>query len=105
METRTEQVSLEAMIERVSNWGRWGPDDEIGTLNLITPRRRVEAAELIQTGRTFSLAIPLDANGPWPAGGNRWNPIHTMLKTGTDVLPGTRPFQNTQGYADDMVCM
>jgi kynurenine formamidase len=105
VETSPDQAPLEALIRKVSNWGRWGADDELGTLNFLTPRRRAAAADLIQTGRTFSLAIPLDANGPWPAGANRWNPIHTMLKTGADVLAGTQPFENTEGYADDMVCM
>ena len=43
-------------IERVSNWGRWGPDDQIGTLNLLTPEHRVAAARLVTEGRTVSCA-------------------------------------------------
>jgi hypothetical protein len=31
-------------IRRLSNWGRWGPHDELGTINLITPRKRQDAA-------------------------------------------------------------
>src|SRR3954447_6199064 len=49
---------------RVSNWGRWGTDDQRGTLNLIDAaavRRGVAAA---RTGRVFSLTIPFDADGP-----------------------------------------
>ena len=99
------RAELERLIQRVSNWGRWGPDDEHGTVNFITPARRAAGAELIRTGRSFSLAIPLDSQGPWPAGGGRWNPIHTMLQTGADVLAGAQPYDFTEGYADDMVCM
>ena len=42
--------------EDLSNWGRWGPDDELGALNLITPQKRREAAALVQAGVTVSLA-------------------------------------------------
>ncbi|MCU1453998.1 MAG: putative cyclase [Acidimicrobiales bacterium] len=55
---------LTALAARVSNRGRWGPDDQRGTLNLITPevvRRGLAAA---RQGRVFSLAIPFDEQGP-----------------------------------------
>jgi len=44
---------------RLSNWGRWGTKDELGTLNLITPRQIAEAAQLINSGKVYSLAIPM----------------------------------------------
>jgi kynurenine formamidase len=47
------------MIE-VSNWGRWGDDDQLGTLNLITPARRVAAAALVEDGDSISLAFDLN---------------------------------------------
>ena len=50
-----EQWKLE-----LSNWGRWGEDDEIGALNLITPEKRLEAVALVQEGVSLSLAV--DAN-------------------------------------------
>jgi hypothetical protein len=40
----------------LSNWGRWGPDDQIGTLNLITPEKTVQATRLVTDGVTVSLA-------------------------------------------------
>lgn len=68
------------LAAKVRNWGRWGPDDQIGTLNLLTPDRVRAAAGLIRTGRRFSLAIPLSADGP-QAGtiAGRTNPQHRML--------------------------
>lgn len=50
---------LNELFELVSNEGRWGPDDELGTLNFITPDKRRAAAALVQAGETVSLAHPL----------------------------------------------
>lgn len=50
---------LIALYARVNNAGRWGPDDELGTLNHITPEKRAAAAALVRVGRTVSLALPL----------------------------------------------
>jgi kynurenine formamidase len=55
---------FDAMFREFSNWGRWGADDERGTLNLITPAKTREAAALIRSGITVSLAhnpIPEEA--------------------------------------------
>ena len=43
-------------MTELSNWGRWGDDDQLGALNLITPAKRVEAAQLVETGRVVSMA-------------------------------------------------
>ena len=46
-------------MEELSNWGRWGDDDELGAANLMTEAKRREAAALIRTGTTVSLAHDL----------------------------------------------
>ncbi len=46
---------------RVRNWGRWGDDDELGTLNLIDDAVRRRAAGCVRSGEAFSLALPLSA--------------------------------------------
>ena len=43
-------------MKELSNWGRWGPDDELGASNLITPAKRKQAAALVEEGLTTSLA-------------------------------------------------
>src|SRR5215470_15898082 len=48
----------------VRNWGRWGSDDEIGTLNFITPDAVAAACRLTTTGKVFALGIPLQREGP-----------------------------------------
>jgi kynurenine formamidase len=96
--------AVDAIIRRVSNWGRWGDDDELGTLNHITPRVRVRAAESIVTGQAFSLAIPFGRGGPQAPGLARLNPQQTMLQTGTDVAAGVQDgCDDGFGYADDQV--
>jgi kynurenine formamidase len=52
-------AELEAMFRRCSNAGKWGPDDELGTLNYITPARRVAAAQLVKTGDVVSVGRDL----------------------------------------------
>ena len=47
---------VQEILASVSNWGRWGEDDELGTLNLITPRRRRQAASLVRAGVSISMA-------------------------------------------------
>jgi kynurenine formamidase len=49
-----------ALFERVKNWGRWGSEDERGTLNYITPDKVAAAARLVRSGRTVSMAIPIN---------------------------------------------
>ena len=46
----------DAWMSELSNWGRWGADDQLGALNLITPAKRVAAARLVEEGRTVSMA-------------------------------------------------
>ena len=56
---KVTKSDFEAMMKSLSNWGRWGADDELGTLNLITPEKRKQAAALIKEGVTVSLAHPV----------------------------------------------
>jgi kynurenine formamidase len=69
---------------RVCNWGRWGPDDELGTLNHITPEAIRHAASLVRKGKVISCGVPYNAYGPQGAHGLRRNPIHVMTVDGGD---------------------
>jgi kynurenine formamidase len=51
-------ADVERWMASLSNWGRWGKDDQRGTLNLITPEKRKAAAAHVTEGVTFSLARP-----------------------------------------------
>src|SRR2546428_7648022 len=79
---------LEEYCARFRNWGRWGPDDEIGTLNFITPDVITRAARLVKQGKVISCALNFDTNGPQTGAFGRVNPIHSMVATGTDHATG-----------------
>lgn len=69
---------FDRLFEAVKNWGRWGPDDERGTLNYITPEHVRAAAALVRSGQSVSLAVPIrtevDPENPRPA-------LHYMIHT------------------------
>jgi kynurenine formamidase len=97
---------VDELIRNVSNWGRWGQEDELGTLNFLTPDVRARGAALVAEGRPVSLALPLGRDGLQPPGDVRLNPQHVMLQTGTDLRAGVqRNSIDGWGYADDMVTM
>lgn len=74
-------LEFERLFDAVKNWGRWGQDDQLGTLNYITPAHVRRAASLVTTGRSVSMAIAINkvagADNPQPA-------IH-FLTQGHDV--------------------
>ncbi len=75
---------FEDLFQSVCNWGRWGPDDERGTLNYITPERLRAAAGLVRSGRSVSMAQPINKvagpDNPHPA-------VHYMVQN-YDVRSG-----------------
>lgn len=103
---KVDRNAIDAAAKALSNWGRWGKDDQIGTLNHITPEHVIAAGKLIRRGRVFALGLSLKE--PIQSGlfGGRWNPIHTMLATGTDAAAGNqdKPFPYLR-YADDAINM
>lgn len=72
------------VADKIRNWGRWGTEDELGTLNHITPEAIAHAVKLARTGRVISLGVPFNARGPQGAHGLRRNPIHVMTVDGGD---------------------
>lgn len=72
------------VAEKVRNWGKWGPNDQLGTLNYITPEKIARASATVKKGKVFPLSIPVDAYGPQGAHGFRRNPIHIMSVDGGD---------------------
>jgi kynurenine formamidase len=87
------------------NWGRWGLDDALGTLNYIDGAKRAFALTLARAGRVFSLALELNRDGPRSGDRGRGNPIHTMLDSGLEAAAGAQGFPHGFGDADDVVFM
>jgi hypothetical protein len=82
---------LRQAAEKYKNRGKWGPAEDI-----------VAAAKLVKKGKVISLALNFDNNGPqggktsYPALG-RINPLHTMLRTGTDAYAGVLDYGHDHG--------
>ena len=73
--------SFTEMVERVSNWGRWGPDDQLGTLNLIDEAARLRGVASVVDGTALHLGIPMSEAEGIQMGfiEGRVNPTHTMV--------------------------
>ena len=78
-----DDSAVRDIYRSVSNWGRWGKDDELGTLNYITPEKRAAAAKLIREGLSVGLARPVDSV---PSPMNSIPAQHHMVAAG-DVAP------------------
>src|SRR5882724_10049760 len=68
---------VRALIHDRRNWGRWGKDDQLGAINLITPAKRATAARLVRTGRRVSLSRPF----PKEPGPNNALPAQHYMRT------------------------
>lgn len=98
-------ADVHEMAKRFSNWGRWGNDDELGTVNFITPEKTRAAARLVRLGKILGLAINFDSKGPQTGFAGRINPIHYMMQDGGDVVSGAQDWIPTLRYTDDAVVM
>jgi kynurenine formamidase len=74
---------------RVRNWGRWGADDQLGTLNLIDAAARRRAAASVRSGKSFALGLPLSETEGIQAGfiKGRVNPIRSMIQVNEPLSP------------------
>ena len=80
---------VKGMFEKLSNWGRWGKEDQRGALNFITNQKRAAAARLVQTGESVSMALPL---ATIPAPDNPTPVTHLMVQAGADSHEQALPY-------------
>ena len=93
---------VKELAAKVRNWGRWGDDDEIGTLNLISDDVVKSAAREIKTGKRLALGIPMDENGPQTGAiPGRDNPTHEMIMVDTPLTGDPSDFTTS----DDKLAM
>ena len=78
---------FERWLTELSNWGRWGPDDELGAFNLVTPARRAAAAALVTEGFTVSLASDAQTreslDNPCPI---EWSMVRASRSSASDTV-------------------
>ena len=104
----TNRLSATDILEvahSVRNWGRWGENDELGTLNLIDADCILAAVALVRQGKVISCALPYDDNGPQNGSYGRVNPMHFMLQDGGDAAIGAQDHLAGLKYADDAIYM
>ena len=93
---------VKELAAKVRNWGRWGDDDEIGTLNFITDDVVKAAAKEIATGKRIALGLPLDENGPQSGAiPGRDNPVREMIMVDLALTGDASNFTTS----DDKVAM
>lgn len=68
-----------------SNWGDFGPDDQLGRMNLLTPERRLAAMSEVREGKVFCLSLPLDYPGGSVLNANRKPPVFHPVMHGESV--------------------
>lgn len=105
IDRQNPEAEIAARARAYRNWGRWGEDDVLGTLNFIDDEHRRRAASLVREGRSISLAQRFDTDGPQRGWRRRTNPVHTMTDTGTDAERGFQGFPHGIGGADDVIAM
>lgn len=64
MADSTDEQMLRALFDQISNWGRWGSDDQLGTLNLIGPAQRLRGARCVVSGDSISMSRRVDVTAP-----------------------------------------
>ncbi len=102
--TTTSSLDINIVLSKSAqyrNWGKWGPDDELGSMNFVTEEKVAAASRLVRRGKVFSLALPLDSEGPMNGSYGRINPVHVMLQTGGDIASGAQDHLATLRYTDD----
>jgi kynurenine formamidase len=105
LEPRTyTRAQVEEIALKHRSWARWGPDDELGAANYVTPATVAHAATLARRGAVFSLGLPMDRTGPQTGVNGRVNPQHVMLKDGGDLLTAP-PAEGELRATDDAVYM
>ena len=92
--------NFEALADAVRNWGRWGADDQRGTLNHITPEVLRDAAACVVDGKLFNLGLRFDKNGPQRSRG-RFNP----LLFATDLFTPLGADHPLMCFSDDVITM
>ena len=95
-------AEFDTLMTEISNWGRWGSDDQLGTLNLITPAKRKAAAALVRRGETVSMALDLNKIKD-PLNQNPFEHQLSVAEFGGHQVAGDRYAVDYHGFAHSHV--
>lgn len=104
MSTQTIQSEQEVLsyFDTLSNWGRWGDDDQLGTLNLLSPAKTRQAVALVQEGATVSCSRTV---GWTPEPDHMATPLHFMIESGEGWASGDKVTNRPSQAATDFFGM
>jgi kynurenine formamidase len=89
-----------------TNWGRWGKDDELGSINFLTPQEVVRGARAVRSGKTFAIGVPVGRKEGDPIYPGRGQPVKTMnMDKGFYYNDAAPQFPGGLEYADDVIFM
>ena len=94
------RADFDKLAEKVRNWGRWGAEDQRGTLNHIGPETLKDAVAEVQSGQLFHLGLNFDRDGPQPNQG-RFNPMLYATELFRPIGTKDTDFR----YSDDAIHM
>ncbi len=105
--TTTKQTTLhELLADSPTNWGRWGPDDEVGALNFLTPAEVLRGVQSVKQGKVITIGMAIGTKGGDPVWPGRTSAQRTMIIDKGHYVAGKGPaFPGGIEYADDMVVM
>lgn len=106
MSSKPPQKFEEMLKDSPKNWGRWGPDDELGSLNFLTNKEVLRGIQAVKQGKVFTLGIPLARPQGDPLFPSRAQPIRTMVSDKGMYMSGRSvPLPGGLEYADDVIVM
>ena len=97
-----DEATVLGYFQSLSNWGRWGEHDQLGTLNLVTPAKTRQAVKLVQEGVTVTCARPIIAES---AADSPSPPLHFMLHSGEGLSPNAKMLPGQIQHAMDFLAM
>ncbi len=104
MVTKLPGALTDLLADAPTNWGKWGPDDQVGSLNYLTPAEVLRALGSVRSGRLFTLMLELGNPKGDPLWPGRVPYAHFMTQDrGTYETGKTPAIQGGLEYADDVI--
>jgi hypothetical protein len=106
-QTTTKQTTLhELLADSPKNWGRWGPDDEVGALNFLTPAEVLRGIQSVKQGKVITIGMAIGNKGGDPVWPGRMPAQRLMTQDKSHYVSGKlKEMNGGLEYADDFVVM
>ena len=104
--TENPKTLADLLSNAPKNWGRWGPDDELGALNFLGADEVMSGVKTVRQGKVFTLQVPIgDPRGDPISPGRQGARRMSVIDKGQWLAGKGRAFPGGFEYADDYICM